>query len=182
MSDDELTRLRTSVRMLGRIVATDARVMQAAKIEMAQHGPGQAMQWILNAVSDLADQDAGRPWDGKESAQEWFDALEPLARDEPVPEPPKGRLARVEVKGFRDLGIVRVTETTLAGEPMLHAECDDGSSADFPPSSLHFITWLPDGALPESRAAIAAGDPWAGAETGDKESFDDLDEDDKEPF
>lgn len=71
----------------------------------------------------------------------------------------RGRLARVEVKGFRDLGIVRVTETTLAGEPMLHAECDDGSSADFPPSSLHFITWLPEGAQAPARAAIPA-DPW----------------------
>jgi 8-oxo-dGTP pyrophosphatase MutT (NUDIX family) len=65
---------------------------------------------------------------------------------------PAGRLARVEVKGFRDLGVVRVSETTLAGEPMLHAECGDGSSADFPPSSLHFITWLPDGADRAPRA------------------------------
>jgi hypothetical protein len=57
---------------------------------------------------------------------------------------PAGRQARVEVKGFRDLGIVRITETTLAGEPMLHAEKDDGSAADFPASSVHFITWIPD--------------------------------------
>ena len=72
-----------------------------------------------------------------------------------APEPSPGRRARVEVKGFRDLGVVRVTETTLAGEPMLHAECDDGSSADFPPSSLHFITWLADGALaPVTRAEL----------------------------
>lgn len=71
--------------------------------------------------------------------------------------PGRGRRARVEVKGFRDLGVVRVTETTLAGEPMLHAECDDGSSADFPPSSLHFITWLPDGLVEmAARAAIPA--------------------------
>ena len=70
---------------------------------------------------------------------------------------PAGRLARVEVKGFRDLGIVRVTETTLAGEAMLHAEKDDGSSADFPASSLHFITWLPEGAIQApAMAAIPA--------------------------
>lgn len=74
-------------------------------------------------------------------------------------EPKPGRLARVEVKGFRDLGIVRVTETTLAGEAMLHAECDDGSSADFPPSSLHFITWLPDDAETKAvRIALPAGE------------------------
>ena len=72
--------------------------------------------------------------------------------------PPKpGRRARVEVKGFRDLGIVRVTETTLAGEAMLHAERDDGSSADFPASSLHFITWLPEGAPEMTRAMLPPG-------------------------
>jgi transcriptional regulator with XRE-family HTH domain len=84
--------------------------------------------------------------------------------------PPGGRLARVEVKGFRDLGIVRVSETTLAGEPMLHAECADGSSADFPPSSLHFITWLPEGtteadlrkALPAPRGLFGAPDDYEG--------------------
>jgi hypothetical protein len=78
---------------------------------------------------------------------------------------PRGRLANVEVKGFRDLGVVRVSEATLAGEPMLHAERTEwsssgfrGDAADFPASSLHFITWLPDGALEDApRAAIPAG-------------------------
>jgi hypothetical protein len=54
-----------------------------------------------------------------------------------------------------------VTETTLAGEPMLHAECPDGSSADFPPSSLHFITWLPEGAELQPKALSG---PCAGKE------------------
>jgi transcriptional regulator with XRE-family HTH domain len=72
----------------------------------------------------------------------------------------EGRLARVEVKGFRDLGIVRVTESTLAGEPMLRAESTDGAVAEFPASSLHFITWLPDGAQVPLRepAALPARD------------------------
>jgi len=72
----------------------------------------------------------------------------------------EGRLARVEVKGFRDLGIVRVTESTLAGEPMLRAESTDGAVAEFPASSLHFITWLPDGAQVPARepAALPARD------------------------
>jgi transcriptional regulator with XRE-family HTH domain len=72
----------------------------------------------------------------------------------------QGRLARVEVKGFRDLGIVRVTESTLAGEAMLRAETTDGAVAEFPASSLHFITWLPEGAVvpkPEP-AALPARD------------------------
>jgi transcriptional regulator with XRE-family HTH domain len=89
------------------------------------------------------------------------------------PEPaPVGRLARVEVKGFRDLGIVRVTESTLAGEPMLRAEGADGAVAEFPASSLHFITWLPEGAAltPAPRAAIPSG--W-GADDDDTDDYDD---------
>jgi transcriptional regulator with XRE-family HTH domain len=99
------------------------------------------------------------------------------------PEAKPGRLARVEVKGFRDLGIVRVSEATLAGEPMLHAECDDGSAADFPPSSLHFITWLPEGAAAEARAAI--GPPRAmGVAVDGWESAEDAayDADEEDPF
>jgi len=164
-------RLREAARMLGQIVSTDARVMFAARIEMKLNGPEAAMQWIVNGSNPLADQDAGRPWDGKESAQDWFDAVEAAgtsAPAEPAPKPePKGKLGRVEVKGFRDLGIVRISETTLAGEPMLHAECDDGSSADFPPSSLHFITWPPEGAvakrepaaLPAATVTCPCGEP-----------------------
>jgi transcriptional regulator with XRE-family HTH domain len=77
-----------------------------------------------------------------------------------APPPARGRLARVEVKGFRDLGIVRVTESTLAGEAMLRAETADGAVAEFPASSLHFITWLPEGAVvPKSEpAALPARD------------------------
>jgi hypothetical protein len=153
-------RLREAARMLGRIVSTDAAVMFAARIEMKLNGPEAAMRWIVNGSNPFADQDAGRPWDGKEPAQDWFDAVEAAgtsAPAEPAPKPePKGKLGRVEVKGFRDLGIVRISETTLAGEPMLHAECGDGSSADFPPSSLHFITWLPEGAVAGSQATLAA--------------------------
>jgi len=93
-----------------------------------------------------------------------------------------GRLARVEVKGFRNLGIVRVTETTLAGEAMLHAESDDGSSADFPPSSLHFITWLPESALDGAARAelpVGAGGFDPRHEIGDDDS---ADWDERNPF
>jgi ADP-ribose pyrophosphatase YjhB (NUDIX family) len=88
----------------------------------------------------------------------------------PAPEP-AGKLARVEVKGFRDLGIVRVTESTLAGEAMLRAETADGAVAEFPASSLHFITWLPEGVQAQGRPAITRnpdydGDGWDSRDDG----------------
>lgn len=76
----ELEKLRDSCRMLGSIVSTDSHLMFAARIEAKLNGPEAAMQWIVNGSNDLADQDAGRPWDGKEPAQEWFDAVEGEAR------------------------------------------------------------------------------------------------------
>jgi hypothetical protein len=87
-------------------------------------------------------------------------AIGDARQDEPEAAPAEGRFARVEVKGFRDLGIVRVTESTLAGEAMLRAESTDGAVAEFPASSLHFITWLPEGAVvPKSEpAALPARD------------------------
>lgn len=90
------------------------------------------------------------------SGAEW---LAPIGE----PEPPPARLANVEVKGFRDLGVVAVSEITLAGVPFLHAESRDGSAADFPASSVHFIAWLPPGSpWPEKPRAIASTrDPWA---------------------
>lgn len=107
------------------------------------------------------------------------------------PEPP-GRLARCEVKGFRDLGVVRVTETTLGGEPMVHAERTpwsgpdfEGDAADFPASSLHFVTWLSAehvSRLASARPALAAGSALDDAD--DPESapygyYDDEDESDQ---
>lgn len=104
------------------------------------------------------------------------------------PEPVSGRLARVEVKGFRDLGICRVTEGTFGGEPVIHAERTpmshpdfEGDAADFPASSLHFVTWLPETVLrcPEPPRALPAGagfvppaldadgDPWTGDDRED---------------
>ena len=76
----------------------------------------------------------------------------------PAPEP-EGRLAHVEVKGFRDLGVVRVSESTLGGVAMLRAVDADGAVAEFPASSLHFITWLPEGAelAAEPRRALTPG-------------------------
>lgn len=122
--------------------------------------------WQL--IADTAD--GSRPPAWRDAAYAWnaryatvlgeLTAAEPADPGSPAGTPP-GRLARVEVKGFRDLGLVRVTETTLAGEPMLHAVREDGVSADFPPSSVHFITWIPDGALTvtEARAALSGPGP-----------------------
>ena len=72
---------------------------------------------------------------------------------------PPGKLAHVEVKGFRDLGVVRVSESTLGGVAMLRAVDADGAVAEFPASSLHFITWLPEGVelAAEPRRALTPG-------------------------
>ena len=103
----------------------------------------------------LAGEDGETPFAGAATPEPGSTPDAPAAR---------GRLARVEVKGFRDLGVVRVSETTLGGEPMLHAERTpwsardfQGDAADFPPSSLHFITWLPEGAQKPEPPALPAG-------------------------
>ena len=76
----------------------------------------------------------------------------------PALDEPPGKLAHVEVKGFRDLGVVRVSESTLGGVAMLRAVDADGAVAEFPASSLHFITWLPEGATEaDVRRALPAG-------------------------
>lgn len=85
-------------------------------------------------------------------------SLLPVPEPEAVPEPTSGKLAHVEVKGFRDLGVVRVSESVLGGVAMLRAESADGAVAEFPASSLHFITWLPEGATEaDVRRALPAG-------------------------
>lgn len=92
----------------------------------------------------------------------------PPAAEGATPEP-AGRLARIEVKGFRDLGVVRVTETTFAGEPMVHAErtpwsseAFEGDAADFPASSLHFVTWLPERLIAEGTHRAISGRDYIG--------------------
>jgi hypothetical protein len=106
--------------------------------------------------------------------------------------PSAGRLARVEIKGFRELGIVRVTEAAFAGEPVVHVERTpwsspgfEGDAADFPASSLHFVTWLSAAnvaRLAAARPALAAGYD-AGEDYGDPGAGDDDDTDELEdPF
>jgi hypothetical protein len=66
----EVVRLRGACRRLGKIVVSQQRSMEAARIEMAQNGPEKAMQWILNSLPDVYD---GPAWDGRETAAEWLD-------------------------------------------------------------------------------------------------------------
>jgi hypothetical protein len=59
-------------KLLGQVITRHALVMEAARIEMLQTEPKQAMEWILNGLPDQWDDDETR-WDGKETAQAWFD-------------------------------------------------------------------------------------------------------------
>lgn len=72
-AETELARLRNGAATLGRVVTSNARAMEAARIEMLQNGPEAAMQWILNALPDQRDGEPGSEWNGTESASEWFD-------------------------------------------------------------------------------------------------------------
>jgi hypothetical protein len=69
----EIARLRSGARTLGGIVVRLSRTMQAARIEMEQNGADKGMQWILNSLPDLDDNDPADHWDGKESATEWLE-------------------------------------------------------------------------------------------------------------
>ena len=73
----ELATLRSGAHTLGMVVTSMARSMEAARIEMLQHGPAAAMEWILRALPDQRDDPEGMSWDGSESAREWLDRTEP---------------------------------------------------------------------------------------------------------
>ena len=76
---DELASLRRSCRILAGIIARNHQAMEAARIEMLQNGPHAGMQWVLNSLPDLWDDDE-TAWDGRESAQAWFDRTEDFYR------------------------------------------------------------------------------------------------------
>ena len=69
----ELARLRNGAQQLGKIVTWQAQSMEAARIEMIQNGPEAAMQWILNSIPDVDDNDPEDQWNGTETAREWLD-------------------------------------------------------------------------------------------------------------
>jgi hypothetical protein len=75
----ELERLRSGGRELGRTVTHMSRTMRAAQIEMRQNGAGKAMEWILNAIPDVDDNDPADQWNGTESATEWLDRTAEVA-------------------------------------------------------------------------------------------------------
>ena len=47
--------------------------MEAARIEMLQGSTEKAMEWILQSLPDVDDNEPEDQWNGTESAQEWFD-------------------------------------------------------------------------------------------------------------
>jgi hypothetical protein len=69
----ELARTQSAARTLGKIVCWQAQSMEAARIEMIQNGPEKAMQWILNSIPDVDDNDPADQWNGTETAAEWLD-------------------------------------------------------------------------------------------------------------
>jgi hypothetical protein len=58
---------------MGRIITDYGRAMEAARIEMLQGSTDKAMEWILNSLPDVDDNDPEDQWNGTETAQEWFD-------------------------------------------------------------------------------------------------------------
>ena len=75
----EVASLKRSCRILANIVARNHQAMEAARIEMRQNGPHAGMQWVLNSLPDVWDDDE-TAWDGVESAQAWFDRTESFYR------------------------------------------------------------------------------------------------------
>jgi len=69
----ELARTQSAAQTLGKVVCWQAQSMEAARIEMIQNGPEKAMQWILNSIPDVDDNDPADQWNGTESAAEWIE-------------------------------------------------------------------------------------------------------------
>ena len=79
---DELAKLRNACKHMGSVIVSMSRQMECARIEMLQNGPERAVQWILNGLPDVDDNPPGMQWDGKESADEWFERTADYARSE----------------------------------------------------------------------------------------------------
>jgi len=80
----EVARLREGARMLGRIIVGHTRAMEAARIELAQGSAEKAMEWILNSLPDVWE-DEETEWDGRESANEWWDRTDAFYRAAETP-------------------------------------------------------------------------------------------------
>ena len=78
---DEITRLRNACQLLGQVLTGHGRAMEAARIEMAQGSTEKAMQWILNSLPDVWD-DEETEWNGTETANEWWDRTDVFYRAE----------------------------------------------------------------------------------------------------
>lgn len=80
----EIAKLRNACKHMGSVIVSMSRQMECARIEMLQNGPERAMQWILNGLPDVDDNPPGMQWDGRESADEWFERTADYARSEAV--------------------------------------------------------------------------------------------------
>jgi hypothetical protein len=79
---DELARLRNACQHMGNVIVSMSRQMECARIEMLQNGPERAMQWVLQGLPDVDDNPPEMHWNGKESADEWFERTADYARSE----------------------------------------------------------------------------------------------------
>lgn len=71
--DAEITKLQNACKLMGRSITGLSRAMEAARIELAQGSAEKAMEWILNSLPDVSDDDPEDQWNGTETANEWFD-------------------------------------------------------------------------------------------------------------
>lgn len=78
---DELAKLRNACKHMGSVIVSMSRQMECARIEMLQNGPEKAMQWVLNSIPDVDDNDPKDQWNGKEAAGEWFWRTEAASRE-----------------------------------------------------------------------------------------------------
>jgi hypothetical protein len=80
-------RLQRACITLGKTITSMGDTMYAARIEDQQNGSVKAMEWIVNGMPGIWDNDPGTEWDGRESATDWVertDAARDFNDDQPV--------------------------------------------------------------------------------------------------
>jgi len=79
-TQERLRRAEDACQLLAQVLTGHGRAMEAARIELAQGSAEKAMQWILNFLPDVWD-DEETEWNGTETAQEWWDRTDAFYRE-----------------------------------------------------------------------------------------------------